>query len=125
MPRFLRDSTYRARALRRASTPAEDALWELLRGRRRKGAKFRRQAPLGPDIVDFFCEQARLVVEADGAYHFPRPTRDVVRDRLLRDAGITVLRIPNQEILLHPNRALSRIRALLPPLLPPGEGVGG
>jgi very-short-patch-repair endonuclease len=114
MPRLLRSSTYRARALRRSSTPAERALWELLRNRRLEGAKFRRQQPLGPYFVDFLCEEARLVVEADGAHHFPPPEHDVVRDAFLRAAGLTVLRLSNHDILSDPDSVLERIRALLP-----------
>ena len=102
--------------------PAERALWSLLRGQR-LGVKFRRQQPLGPYIVDFFCEQAGLVVEVDGAPHFPRPDRDRVRDALLRAAGLTVLRVPNREVLEHSDRVLDRIRALLPS--PSGRGGRG
>jgi very-short-patch-repair endonuclease len=69
--KLLRHPTFRARALRRSVTAAEQALWNLLRNRRLDGAKFRRQKPLGPFIVDFYCEAAKLVIEADGAGHFP------------------------------------------------------
>lgn len=81
-------------------------------------AKFRRQHPLGPFIVDFFCKDARLVVEADGAPHFPRPWRDRRRDAWLAAAGFVVLRLPNRLILHHPDRALDRIRRLLAVRLP-------
>ncbi len=113
VPRLLRCSTYRARALRRQATPAEQALWEMLRGRRLDGAKFRRQQPLGPYFADFFCEAARLVVEVDGAHHFPAPEHDIARDALFRIAGLTVLRFPNDEVLSRPDRVLERIRAHL------------
>jgi very-short-patch-repair endonuclease len=100
-------------------------LWELLRGRRLHGAKFRRQQPIGPYIVDFYCEEARLVVEADGAPHVPRPAHDVLRDRWLETMGLTVLRFFNQEILMHPDRVLERLHERLRSLpLPPGEGRG-
>ena len=112
---LLRASTYRARALRRRSTPAEQALWARLRGRQ-LGAKFRRQQPLGPYIADFFCEEARLVVEVDGAPHFPRPRRDIVRDAMLRLAGLTVLRFTNADVLGDPDRVLEGIRVHLAPL---------
>lgn len=127
MSRLLRASTFRARALRRSATRAERTLWALLRGRRLQGAKFRRQHPLGPYFVDFFCEEARLVVEVDGAHHFPPPRRDRVRDALLRAAGLTVLRFTNHEVLTQPERVLQHIRSFLPQLaapLPPGEGMG-
>ena len=101
----------------------------MLRGRALDGAKFRRQHPLGPYVLDFFCVEAGLVVEADGARHVTHPEADVVRDRWLRTWGCTVLRFPNREILEHPDRVLARIRAqlatltlLLPaPPLPPGS----
>ena len=135
MARLLRPQTFRARALRRACTPAERALWQLLRGRRLAGAKFRRQQPLGHFVVDFFCEQARLVIEADGDYHGEASVaeRDAHRDAFLRAAGLTVLRISNQEILEHPERTLEHIRRHLRAAdlkedfspLPPGEGLGG
>src|SRR5687768_5564987 len=125
MAPLLRAHTYRARALRRTATDAERALWKLLRSRALFGAKFRRQHPLGPFILDFFCQEAALVVEADGAAHLPRPARDIARDRWLRAIGCSVLRLPNREILEHPDRALARIRAqfAISPL-PSGEGPG-
>ncbi|MBI4956676.1 MAG: DUF559 domain-containing protein, partial [Myxococcales bacterium] len=39
--------------------------------------------------------------------------RDAARDALLRAAGLTVLRLPNEQILHDPERALDRIRQLL------------
>ena len=85
----------------------------MLRGRRLDGAKFRRQQPLGPYIVDFFCERAGLVIELDGAPHFPRPRRDQIRDAFLRAAGLTVVRFANREVLDHVDRVLEVIRAKL------------
>ena len=110
MSRQLRPLTYRARALRRAETPAERELWRWLRGRKLEGAKFRRQQPLGPFVVDFLCVEARLIVEADGAPHFPSPLRDRTRDVWLATAGLTVLRFENCQILEHTAVVLERIR---------------
>ena len=58
--------------------------------------KFRRQHPIGPFIVDFFCASARLVVEVDGAIHTldKNPERDDRRDNWLESRGLIVLRIP-------------------------------
>jgi very-short-patch-repair endonuclease len=125
MPRLQREPTYRARSLRRAATPAERALWALLRDRALDDVKFRRQHPLGRFIVDFFCVEAAIVVEADGAPHFPRPARDIARDRWLKLIGCTVLRFPNRLILESPNVVLDRIRHhLANSPLPSGEGPG-
>ncbi|MBN2573480.1 MAG: DUF559 domain-containing protein [Deltaproteobacteria bacterium] len=118
MARLLRPRTFMARALRRSSTPAERMLWQILRGRQVMQAKFRRQHPIGPFVVDFFCKEAGLVVEADGAPHFPRPLRDHRRDAWLAAAGLVVLRLPNHLILHHPDRVLDQIRRLLAAHLP-------
>ena len=88
-------------------------LWQILRGRQVMRAKFRRQHPIGPFVVDFFCKDARLVIEADRAPHFPRPLRDRRRDAWLAAAGLVVLRLPNHLILHHPDRVLDQIRRLL------------
>src|SRR5262245_52972251 len=103
MARQLRAETHRARALRRSATPAEHALWDLLRNRRRHGAKFRRQQPIGPYVADFVCKAARLSIEADGAPHFPTRPRDLARDRWLMSVGFTILRFENRKILDEPD----------------------
>lgn len=56
-----------AKAMRREPTDAEYVLWQLLRGHRLKGLKFRRQVPLGPYIADFVCHACKLIVEVDGS----------------------------------------------------------
>jgi len=124
---MLSHMTHRARQLRRHATPAERRLWTLLRARRLCGAKFRRQAPLGPFIVDFYCPSAGLVIEADGAGHHPRPQRDEVRDAAMAAAGLTVLRFSNEEILRDEDRVLARIAEHLHSIPPrsAGSGVGG
>ncbi|HKS61994.1 MAG TPA: DUF559 domain-containing protein [Xanthobacteraceae bacterium] len=91
-------ATSRARTMRRAMTDAERKLWFLLRDRRLSGAKFRRQAPVGPYIADFVCLRQKLIVEADGGQHIDN-ARDVARDRWLVDEGYVVVRYSNLDIL--------------------------
>jgi len=67
--------------------------WNLVRNRRLGGLKFRRQQPLGPFIADFYCADAKLVVEIDGVIHETCAERDAERDTWLREEGIDVLRI--------------------------------
>ncbi len=66
-----RDTTRRERAreLRQDANLPERILWEQLRGRRFQGFKFRRQHPIGPYVVDFYCSAANLVLELDGETH--------------------------------------------------------
>jgi very-short-patch-repair endonuclease len=121
---MLKASTHRARNLRRRSTPAEMLLWRLIRGRQLSGAKFRRQQPLGPYIVDFYCDEFALVVELDGAPHFPPPPCDIERDAFMRKCGITVLRIENRTLLDSPQRVLARIKTALAPFSLREKGRG-
>src|SRR5918999_2508245 len=90
----------RARVLRRKQTWAEKLMWSWLRDRRFNGWKFRRQHPLGPYYIDFFCEEARLAVELDGYGHgLPdKLVRDQERKRFLNRIGIMVLRYPNRRL---------------------------
>lgn len=100
----------RARAMRRNPTDGEARLWEHLRGRR-LGAKFRRQHPLFCYTVDFCCEEARLIVEADGGQHDEQG--DAERTRLLEAAGYTVMRFWNADILSNTEGVLQEIAAAL------------
>ena len=61
----------RAREFRKKQTTAEALLWELLRNRQFLGFKFRRQHQFGDYIADFYCHEARLVIECDGEAHAP------------------------------------------------------
>ncbi len=114
-----------ARALRKQSTPAEDFAWELLRDRRLLGLKFRRQHQIGGYIADFFCDEAKLVVELDGQVHETAERRelDQKRDRYLRSVGFSVVRIPNKKLLEKTAEALAEIAQACHPS-PRGRGAG-
>jgi very-short-patch-repair endonuclease len=87
-----RDIT-KARALRQAMSLPEVLLWRELR--QQQEVKFRRQHPVGPYVLDFYCGKAKLCVEVDGISHDmgDRPWRDGQRNQWLRDAGIEVVRV--------------------------------
>jgi primosomal protein N' (replication factor Y) len=103
--------TARARTLRRTMTDAERALWRLLRSRSLAGAKFRRQHPVPPFILDFACVESRLVIEVDGGQH--RGAADAARDAALHRAGWRVLRFWNNDVLGNPAGVLETIAAVL------------
>lgn len=91
----------RAKALRRTLTLPEVILWEAIRGRKLGGARFRRQHPVGPYVLDFYCEAARLAVEVDGRSH-EHPDRirhDARRTAWLTLRGITVYRVAARDVL--------------------------
>lgn len=88
----------RARQLRKDATPAEVILWKIIRGRRFAGLKFRRQQPLGPYIVDFFCAPLKLVVELDGETHVGKEKKDQIRQAWLEEQGYKVVRFDNSVV---------------------------
>jgi very-short-patch-repair endonuclease len=111
--------------LRQNMTDAETLLWRYLRAHRLHGAKFRRQQPIGPYIVDYVHFEARLIVEADGGQHNDSH-RDTRRDEWLSSQGFRVLRFWNNEILSNPESVLEQILFVLAemPPLPSRERVG-
>ena len=106
---------YQSRSLRRDSTDAEKKLWRKLRARQLAGAKFRRQHPLGPYILDFYCAEARLAIELDGGQHaFEEQSRhDEQRSRYLAEQGIQELRFWNNEVLKNTEGVLQKIWSAL------------
>ncbi|MFZ0526090.1 MAG: endonuclease domain-containing protein [Xanthobacteraceae bacterium] len=89
-----------AQRLRRRLSVPEAQLWRRLRTRAPGKPTFRRQHPVGPYILDFYCAQARLAIEIDGISHdmSDKPQRDMQRDAWLRRHGITIVRIPVSEL---------------------------
>jgi len=63
----------------------EVMLWKVLRGREDGKPVFRRQHPMGPYVLDFFCARALICIEIDGASHGfgDRPQADARRDSYL------------------------------------------
>ncbi|MBR5562418.1 MAG: endonuclease domain-containing protein [Clostridia bacterium] len=87
-----------AKALRKNMTKEERHLWyDFLRD---YPVRFNRQKILGRYIADFYCAKANLVIELDGSQHFdPKEIKkDAIRTAFLKEYGIMVLRIQNDEI---------------------------
>ncbi len=89
-----------ARKLRRDMTGPERALWHLLRSRGLNELKFRRQHPIGPFVADFYCAEARLVVEVDGWSH-EDAAADTRRQAYIEARGMRVFRVSNDDVLKH------------------------
>jgi very-short-patch-repair endonuclease len=89
-----------AKQLRVDSTPAEKRLWEQLRNRQLEEQKFRRQAPIGPYIVDFICLERKLIIEIDGWTHSTEAevSNDKRRTTYLESQGYKVIRFQNVDI---------------------------
>jgi len=96
----------RAKDSRFFATRSEKLVWSWLRNRQLGGYKFRREHPMGEYVLDFYCDEARLVVEIDGSHHgHPAQERhDAVRTRFLEQCGLKVLRFWNSQ--LRPQRRM-------------------
>jgi len=104
-------TTY-ARALRKNQTNAEKSLWEILRGRRFYGYKFRRQHPISKKyILDFFCVETNLAIELDGIHHQIKEQKNYDEERTeeLKLLGIKVIRFTNDEVLNNIEDVLKKI----------------
>ena len=89
------------KVMRQTMTDAEVRLWLRLRKPGIDGLRFRRQVPIGPYIVDFFCPQHRLIVEIDGGQHAndDAAARDRERDAWLARHGYRVVRAWNNDVM--------------------------
>ncbi len=114
-----------AQRFRQELTLPEILLWQRLKGRRLAGLHFRRQHPIGPYILDFYCETARLAVEVDGEMHVfdDNPAKDRARDAWLAERGVRTLRLIARDVLADADQAamsiLEFVRAA--PSGPPGH----
>lgn len=99
----------RARQLRRQMSLPEVLLCQELR--KQSEVNFRRQHPLGPYVLDFYCAAAKLCMEVDGIAHDmgSAPKRDATRDEWLREKGVTVLRIAATEALRSPHEVAEAV----------------
>jgi len=95
------------RELRRNTTDSEKLLWNFLRNRRLSGYKFLRQHPivykadyrgLNYFIADFYCDEKKAVIELDGQIHKEREEYDSFRDNEIKEKGLHVIRIKNEEL---------------------------
>jgi very-short-patch-repair endonuclease len=91
-----------ANRLRKEMTKAEACLWKYaLRAGKMKGFQFRRQRPVLIYIADFMCKELMLIIEVDGSIHQLEDVmkNDLERQKALEEAGFTVLRFTNEEVL--------------------------
>ena len=99
-----------ARELRQPQTPAEATLWRYLRNRNLQ-YKFRRQHPIDFFIIDFYCAEAKLLIEIDGASHLVKGQieYDQARTEYLEELGYKVIRFTNDDVRYTINEVASEI----------------
>ena len=104
-----------ARAYRKEPTRSESLLWQELRNRKLNDRKFRRQRPIGPFVVDFYCAQEQLVVEVDGPIHAVQRAADRERQELLETTGVRFLRVSDEQVEDDIESVLNKIRSCFRP----------
>ena len=90
--------TNNAKTLRKNMTKEERRLWyDFLRD---YPVRFLRQKVIDNYIVDFYCHKARLVIELDGSHHYENEglLKDKIRTEHIESRGLTMIRIPNNEV---------------------------
>lgn len=97
-----------ARTMRNEPTDAEAVFWDIVRGRRLEGLRFRRQHPIDGFIVDFICLEANMIVEIDGSQH-AGSIADEARDKRFQQLGYKVLRFWNADVLTNPDGVAQKI----------------
>ena len=88
-----------AKQLRKEMTKEERHLWyDFLRT---YSVRFSRQKVLGKYIADFYSAEAKLVIELDGSQHYEEINveKDTDRTAFLEGYGLTIIRIPNNEVM--------------------------
>jgi len=100
-----------SRDLRNNMTDAEQMLWQRLRRKQILGLQFYRQKPILNFIVDFYCPAANLIIECDGGQHYTVEGLDAdrVRDEVLAELGLIVLRFDNRQVLTEIEAVLEQI----------------
>ncbi len=120
-PEHTESAASRARQLRREMTISERRLWRGMKNGA-LGARFRRQMPIGPWIVDFAALSPRLVVEVDDTSHLYRDEEH--RTRAILDQGFPILRFWNEDVAKNPDEALASIRNWVETLKQTGRPPG-
>jgi very-short-patch-repair endonuclease len=98
--------------LRNNPTQAEAFLWGYLKNSQFERRKFRRQSSINNFIVDFYCQEEKLVIELDGDFHFDEKAikDDEKRSKKLEEEGLKIIRFENQEVLLNLEKVLKEIK---------------
>ena len=109
-------------------TEAERKLWKYIRKKQIQGKQFLRQRPIGQYIVDFYCPEAKLVIEVDGGQHFTadRHGYDKNREAFFHHLDLSIMRFHNVDVLTNIEGVIDEIERRLKEDLPsPSRGTTG
>ena len=88
-----------AKTLRKNATKEERILWRKYLSTH--PVRFRRQQIIENFIVDFYCHDAKLVIELDGSQHYEEKAQDYDKQRsmIIENLGIKIVRFPNNAVM--------------------------
>ena len=88
-----------ARDFRKNPTEEEEEVWRLLRNRKIKNLKWRRQQIIDGFIADFYCAELNAVLEIDGSVHDTDEAKeyDEYRTSVFESRGIRTYRLRNEQ----------------------------
>jgi very-short-patch-repair endonuclease len=110
-----RELVEKARILRNNMTLAEIILWSRLRSKKINGYKFRRQQPIFDYVVDFYCDELKMIIEVDGEIHLlsEKTDSDLKRDKILKINGYHIIHLTNLEIETELDATIKKVRAFI------------
>jgi very-short-patch-repair endonuclease len=106
--------TFMSQKNRTKPTEAEKIIWDKILSRDKTGYRFLRQKPIDRFIVDFYCSKLSLAIEIDGGSHIKKKRTDEMRDKFLKQIGITTTRFTNEEIINNIETVKNKISELIP-----------
>lgn len=97
--------------LRNRMPKPEMVLWKFIRARQLKGYKFRRQFSIGRYVLDFYCPKLKIGIEVDGESHYTAEGKanDAIRQEVIENFDITLLRFTNTEVMENPEGVITEI----------------
>lgn len=112
--RYRNSLTFMSKKNRNNTTEAEKIIWDKLLSRDKTGYRFLRQKPIDRFIIDFYCSELSLAIEIDGGSHIKKKGTDELRDRFLKQIGITTIRFTNDEVINNIEIIKNKIDELIP-----------
>ena len=110
-----RDSlTLMSQRNRTKPTETEKIIWDKILSRDKTGYRFLRQKPIDRFIIDFYCSKLLLAIEIDGESHIKKKETDELRDKFLKQIGITTVRFTNEEVINNIDSVKKKIDDLIP-----------
>jgi very-short-patch-repair endonuclease len=106
---------------RKKPTHAEKIIWKEVLSKDKTGYRFLRQKPIDRFIVDFYCSELSLAIEIDGGSHIKKKGTDEMRDKFLKQIGITTIRFTNEEVINNIESVKNKITDLIPLLSKRGK----